>query len=89
MSLSWTGWVTLISLFVGIAIIVWGIRDVLSYSKDEFAAAGRTRHHWVIVQLVLGPVATFMWFATARFDVRDPSRLDDPMLLTDEMPKPW
>ena len=87
--MSWTGWVTLISLFFAIAIIIWGVRDVLSYSKAEFDAAGRTRHHWVIVQLVLGPVATFAWVATARFDVRDPSRLDDPMLPTDELPKPW
>jgi hypothetical protein len=86
---TWIGWVVLSTLVIGIGIVVWGIRDVLSYPPAAFEAARRNRSHWVIVQIVLGPVATFAWVATARFDVRDPSRLDDEMLLTDDMPRPW
>lgn len=87
--MSWIGVVILATLAIGIGIVVWGIRDVLSHPPAAFAAARRDRRGWVVVQIVLGPVATFAWFATARFDVLDPSRLDDEYLLTDGEPFPW
>ena len=78
--MSWTGWVTLISLVVGVCIVAWGVLDVMSFSREEFRAAGRSRRAWVWLQILLGPLATLLWRLTIRFDVLDPTRNDDPTL---------
>ncbi len=77
-------WVLIGSLAVTAVVVTVGIRDVLSHPLPAFERVGRRRSDWVIVQLVLGPVATFAWYATARFDVRDPARLDDERMPVDE-----
>lgn len=76
----WITWVIWASLFASVLIVIWGIRDVLSYSVEEFRAARRTRWAWIAAQIVLGPLVTLLWVGTARFDVRDPSRLDEAHL---------
>lgn len=84
--MSWTSWVIWTSLVVGVAIIVWGMFDVMSFSREEFERAGRSRASWLLLPIVVGPLATGLWWATARHDVIDPSRVDDPDLPPPDRP---
>jgi hypothetical protein len=78
--MGWTAWVAWTSLVVGVCIVAWGILDVLSFSREDFARAGRSRTAWVWLQIIVGPLGTILWRITIRYDVVDPSRNDDPTM---------
>lgn len=66
----------MVVLVVGLAIVGWGLTDVFRFSEAEWEASGRRRRDWVWLQILVGPLGTVLYLATARHDVVDPNRFE-------------
>jgi len=62
-------------LALSVLIIAWGVWDAMHYPKSRWELIERSRRSWVIMQLVFGPPAVFLYAAAVRFDLKDPDRV--------------
>lgn len=51
-----------------------GIAAVLSVDADRFTQAGHHRRNWVLLMVLIGPMAVLFYFATVRHQVLHPER---------------
>ncbi len=63
-----------IAIVIAASISAWGIASVLRISADQFTAAGYRRRNWVLLMLLVGPMAVLFFFATVRYHVLYPER---------------
>lgn len=70
-------WNLLVQLAIPVSLLImaWGIRDALRFPQSQWDLIDRSRSAWIIMQLVFGPPAVFLYAAAIRFDLQDPDRL--------------
>ncbi len=59
---------------IAVAISIAGIVAVLSVGAERFAHAGYRRRNWVLLIMLIGPMAVLFYFATVRHHVLHPER---------------
>ncbi|MFV1989324.1 MAG: hypothetical protein ACC652_01125 [Acidimicrobiales bacterium] len=62
-------------LGASLLIIAWGVWDAMHYPQSRWESIDRSRRAWVIMQIVFGPPAVFLYAAAVRFDLKDPDRV--------------
>ncbi|HCB34298.1 MAG TPA: hypothetical protein DEP66_03335 [Acidimicrobiaceae bacterium] len=61
-------------LAIAAALTVFGIASVLRAGAGRFEQAGCRRRNWILLMLVIGPLAVLLYFATVRNQVFHPER---------------
>ncbi len=67
----------LVAIFISLAIMAFGIRDMFTFDRSTWARTGRSRPAWVALSIAFGPLAVLLYWGTIRFDLLDPSRLTE------------
>ncbi len=59
---------------IAAVISIAGIVAVLSVGAERFAQAGYRRRNWILLIVLIGPLAVLFYFATVRHHVLHPER---------------
>lgn len=71
-----TGSLVVISFLIAVGVMLFGIRDLYTFDRSAWSAAGRNRKAWTALMVAFGPLAVLLYWGTIRFDLADPSRLE-------------